>query len=549
MEAGGGTAEDGDEQRHQPPRRCCGGAAGVMELKLRLNDPGFDLEKAVCSHGLFMMAPNQWDPATRTFRRPLRLCCPSSSFFFTPLSVVLRISHPHPRPSALHISVLGTGFLSYQHKQVLLAQVRRMLRITDEDDRVVEEFHRMHPAAKERGFGRVFRSPTLFEDMVKCILLCNCHSLPAGLFLALLFFFSSGEKASFFRLREVHGSVKLGAAGGESCIISPPVDVGVEFSSCSPIDVELKQLWFYLATDCSSSRWSRTLSMARALCELQLELRRHSTAESLHPRTPQQKELKSKHGCIGKTRLKLDFIGNESEALTCRERRKIDDTSPKCPKEQESCSSAPCILKNSCDCLKPCPISNIDVAAKGTVSPCDCKIGEFPSPEELAGLDEKFLAKRCGLGYRAKRILSLAQSIVEGKLKLEELEESCDILNPSSYDELNERLSRLDGFGPFTRANVLMCMGFYHKIPADSETIRHLKQFHLRSCTIEMIEKYAEDIYGEHAPLQFLAYWSELWNFYEQRFGKLSEMPPSDYQLITARNMKNRKTSKKRRRN
>jgi len=23
--------------------------------------------------------------------------------------------------------------------------------------------------------GHVYRSPTLFEDMVKCILLCNCH--------------------------------------------------------------------------------------------------------------------------------------------------------------------------------------------------------------------------------------------------------------------------------------------------------------------------------------------------------------------------------------
>jgi hypothetical protein len=32
----------------------------------------------------------------------------------------------------------------------------------------------MHPAAWEAGFGRVFRSFTLFGDMVKCIL-CNCH--------------------------------------------------------------------------------------------------------------------------------------------------------------------------------------------------------------------------------------------------------------------------------------------------------------------------------------------------------------------------------------
>jgi hypothetical protein len=37
-------------------------------------------------------------------------------------------------------------------------------------------------------------------------------------------------------------------------------------------------------------------------------------------------------------------------------------------------------------------------------------------------------------------------------------------------------LKGIDGFGPFTCANVLMCMGFYHVIPTDSETIRHLRQ-------------------------------------------------------------------------
>lgn len=39
----------------------------------------------------------------------------------------------------------------------------------------VIEFQMVHEEARVRGFGRVFRSPTLFEDMVKCILLCNCQ--------------------------------------------------------------------------------------------------------------------------------------------------------------------------------------------------------------------------------------------------------------------------------------------------------------------------------------------------------------------------------------
>ncbi|KAK1581844.1 hypothetical protein Q3G72_009593 [Acer saccharum] len=47
-----------------------------------------------------------------------------------------------------------------------------------------------------------------------------------------------------------------------------------------------------------------------------------------------------------------------------------------------------------------------------------------------------------------------------------------------------------------------------------------------------------ERIYRKYKPYQFLAYWSELWQFYEQRFGKLIEMPYANYKLITASNMR-----------
>lgn len=104
------------------------------------------------------------------------------------------------------------------------------------------------------------------------------------------------------------------------------------------------------------------------------------------------------------------------------------------------------------------------------------EIGNFPTARELARLDERFLAKRCNLGYRASRILKLSQDIVEGKVQLQQLEEICDTQSLLRYSELMEQLKGINGFGPFTCANVLMCMGFYHTIPTDSETIRHLKQ-------------------------------------------------------------------------
>ncbi|XP_038713718.1 uncharacterized protein LOC120007520 [Tripterygium wilfordii] len=49
-----------------------------------------------------------------------------------------------------------------------------MLRISEKDEKDVREFQTLHVEAKDKGFGRIFRSPSLFEDAVKSILLCNC---------------------------------------------------------------------------------------------------------------------------------------------------------------------------------------------------------------------------------------------------------------------------------------------------------------------------------------------------------------------------------------
>lgn len=171
-------------------------------------------------------------------------------------------------------------------------------------------------------------------------------------------------------------------------------------------------------------------------------------------------------------------------------------------------------------------------------------MGDFPSPNEIAGLDEKYLAKRCGLGYRAGRILKLAQGVVEGNIQLSQLEELCSEASFSNCNKVDEMLKEINGFGPFTRGNVLMCMGFYDVVPTDTETIRHLKQVHARTTTIRTVKEVVGEIYGHYEPYQFLAYWSELWNFYEDWFGKLSEMPSSDYRLITASNMRTKRICK-----
>uniref|UniRef100_A0A7C8ZJF6 HhH-GPD domain-containing protein n=1 Tax=Opuntia streptacantha TaxID=393608 RepID=A0A7C8ZJF6_OPUST len=184
------------------------------------------------------------------------------------------------------------------------------------------------------------------------------------------------------------------------------------------------------------------------------------------------------------------------------------------------------------------PMSHYPSLYEDSKAYCNNIMGDFPSPKEIARLDEKYLAKRCCLGYRARRILKLAQAVDDGSIKLSKLEELCSEASLTNCNKVDGMLKEINGFGPFTRGNVLMCMGFYNVVPTDSETIRHLKQVHARATTIGTVKEVVEEIYGHYEPYQFLAYWSELWSFYEGWFGKLSEMSSSDYRLITASNMK-----------
>ncbi|KAH9750127.1 ENDO3c domain-containing protein [Citrus sinensis] len=426
-------------------------------LKLPLAET-FNLETAVCSHGLFMMSPNRWDPLSRSLSRPLHLSNSLDNTDIPSVSVDVTICQPQQDPHSLRIEVRNSASgsapsLSQEQQDALLAQVKRMLRLSEADERNVREFKRIvRQVAQEEGeetqymedfSGRVFRSPTLFEDMVK---------------------------------------------------------------------------------------WPRTLSMARALCELQWELQHcsPSISEDFIPQTPAGKESKRRQK-VSKVASKLTSRIAESKA-----------SSEDYMNLKLDCAG---VLEENVQPSFPQNDIESDLHGLNELSTTDPpsardRIGNFPSPRELANLDESFLAKRCNLGYRAGRILKLARGIVDGQIQLRELEDMCNEASLTAYVKLAEQLSQINGFGPFTRNNVLVCIGFYHVIPTDSETIRHLKQVHARNCTSKTVQMIAESIYGKYAPFQFLAYWSELWHFYEKRFGKLSEMPYSDYKLITATNEK-----------
>ena len=132
-----------------------------MATRLSIKPPAdYLFRRDVCSYGYFLLAPNRWDPDERTLTRPLHL--PSGI-----ATLVLR--QPSDAPGGAVVAQADRS-LDRRDAAAARAQITRMLRL---DDDGVAAFHRADPRWKKSGRGRLFRSPTLFEDVVKTVTSCN----------------------------------------------------------------------------------------------------------------------------------------------------------------------------------------------------------------------------------------------------------------------------------------------------------------------------------------------------------------------------------------
>ncbi|MDX2148773.1 MAG: hypothetical protein SFZ23_14765 [Planctomycetota bacterium] len=127
------------------------------------------LWRDVCSYGYFLLAPNRWHPTLATFTRPLVLS-------EGPVAVRLRQRgterEPFARACGEDLRVELSRTLSRPERGELRAQLARMLRL-DESESLIAAFHARDPRWKASGRGRLFRSPTLFEDVIKTVTSCN----------------------------------------------------------------------------------------------------------------------------------------------------------------------------------------------------------------------------------------------------------------------------------------------------------------------------------------------------------------------------------------
>ncbi len=149
----------------------------------------YDLPRDVCSYGYFLLAPNHWDVETQSLFRVLDLEDGATTVRITQPDAKQRrpeqkrglntrttkhqkkTSLPPESPSR----TLRASFdrrLSRAEQEQARAQITRMLRL-DEDAEHIRGFHRLDPRFRKSGRGRLFRSPTLFEDVIKTVTSCN----------------------------------------------------------------------------------------------------------------------------------------------------------------------------------------------------------------------------------------------------------------------------------------------------------------------------------------------------------------------------------------
>mmetsp|Transcript_14278 Transcript_14278/g.27410 ORF Transcript_14278/g.27410 Transcript_14278/m.27410 type:complete len:425 (-) Transcript_14278:234-1508(-) len=136
--------------------------------------PGFSLAQTICSYGYFQLSPNVWVPAADNehedqglFCRPLvaTSCITEESA----TEVFFMVLQQPKNCSMVCIHVFSHQPVTELHRSEARRAARRILRL----DQSFAGWWDRHPEAAARGFGRTFRSPTVFEDMVKTITNCN----------------------------------------------------------------------------------------------------------------------------------------------------------------------------------------------------------------------------------------------------------------------------------------------------------------------------------------------------------------------------------------
>ena len=129
----------------------------------------------------------------------------------------------------------------------------------------------------------------------------------------------------------------------------------------------------------------------------------------------------------------------------------------------------------------------------------------FPTPAAMAGADEAFYRDVVRAGYRGAYLRSLAESVAEGRLDLESLNDP-----ELSDDEVADRLIALPGCGPYATAHIMMLLGRYSRLVLDSWTRPTYARLRGRKAADRTIERRFRS-YRDYAGLAFWLYLTRDW--------------------------------------
>ena len=141
----------------------------------RITTPAdFVLARDVCSYGYFLLEPNHWDPAGMVFRTTMDLGGKAVTVRVTQGKGEER-KHTYSslkRLGGVPLVVRADCSLDAAEKKGVRGAIARMLNLDESRERI-GEFHRLDKRFKRSGRGRLMRSPTLFEDVLKTVTSCN----------------------------------------------------------------------------------------------------------------------------------------------------------------------------------------------------------------------------------------------------------------------------------------------------------------------------------------------------------------------------------------
>lgn len=130
------------------------------------------LSRDVCSYGYFLLAPNRWRVPSQSLERVLDLPGGPARVTISQPALDASAGRTFPHRPGARLTATTDRSLAREDRAAAREQIARMLRL-EEDASHAAAFHGVDPRWRATGRCRLFRSPTLFEDIVKTVTSCN----------------------------------------------------------------------------------------------------------------------------------------------------------------------------------------------------------------------------------------------------------------------------------------------------------------------------------------------------------------------------------------